>query len=45
MQAALVDCELLTLPGAGHGFKNEDAKKAEAALLAFFDKHLKPVAK
>ena len=45
MQAAMVDCDLLTLPGAGHGFKNEDAKKAEAALLAFFEKHLKPVGK
>lgn len=45
MQAALVDVELLTLPGAGHGFKNEDARKADSALMAFFDKHLKPAGK
>ena len=31
----------LTLPGAGHGFKGEDAAKADEALFAFFDKHLK----
>jgi acetyl esterase/lipase len=33
--------ELLTLPGAGHGFKGADAEKAETALFAFFDKHLR----
>jgi len=38
-----VEAELLTLPGAGHGFKGKDAETAEAALIAFFDKHLKPV--
>ena len=32
---------LLTLPGAGHGFKGQDAETAEKALVAFFDKHLK----
>src|SRR4030095_9652554 len=41
LKAATVEAELLTLPGAGHGFKGADAEKAEAALLAFFDKHLK----
>jgi acetyl esterase/lipase len=42
LKAADVEAELLTLPGAGHGFKGEDAAKADQALLAFFDKHLKP---
>ena len=41
LNAAGVEAELLTLPGAGHGFKGADAEKAEAALFAFFDKHLK----
>lgn len=41
LQAADVEAELLTLPGAGHGFKDGDAEQAEAALIAFFDKHLK----
>ncbi len=41
LKAANVEAELLTLPGAGHGFKGPDAEKAEAAMLAFFDKHLK----
>ena len=35
------DVELLKLEGAGHGFKGEDAAKAEAAMFMFFDKHLK----
>jgi len=29
------------MPGAGHGFKGEDATKAETALFTFFDRHLK----
>jgi acetyl esterase/lipase len=41
LKAAEVDAELLTLEGAGHGFKGDDAKKAEEAMVAFFDKHLK----
>jgi len=41
LKAAMVEAELLTLPGAGHGFKGEDAKKAEAAMSEFFDRHLK----
>ncbi|HEY2784744.1 MAG TPA: alpha/beta hydrolase [Fimbriiglobus sp.] len=40
LKAAEVEAELLTLPGAGHGFKGADAAKAEKALFAFFDKHL-----
>ena len=42
LKASAVEAELLTLQGAGHGFKGADAEKAEKALLAFFDKHLKP---
>lgn len=41
LQAMGARAELLTLPGAGHGFKGADAEKAEAALFAFFDKHLR----
>ena len=41
LKAADVEAELLTLPGAGHGFKGDDATKAEQALIAFFDRHLK----
>ncbi len=36
-----VEAELLTLQGAGHGFKGDDAVKAEKALIEYFDKHLK----
>lgn len=42
LKACEVEATLLTLDGAGHGFKGADAQKAEEALLAFFDKHLKP---
>jgi acetyl esterase/lipase len=41
LKAADVEAELLTLEGAGHGFKDKDAETAEKALFAFFDKHLK----
>lgn len=41
LKAAQVEVELLTLPGAGHGFKGADAEKAEAAMIGFFDRHLK----
>ena len=40
LKAAGVEAELLTLAGAGHGFKGKDAEAAEAALFAFFEKHL-----
>jgi len=36
-----VEVQLLTLQGAGHGFKGEDAQRAEKAMFDFFDKHLK----
>jgi len=41
LKASEVEVELLTLQGAGHGFKGDDAVKAEKAMLEFFDKHLK----
>ena len=41
LKAADVEAELLTLEGAGHGFKGKDAEAAEKAMLAFFAKHLK----
>jgi acetyl esterase/lipase len=42
LKAAQVEVQLLTLEGAGHGFKGADLEKADAALLAFFNAHLKP---
>lgn len=42
LKASQVEVELVTLPGAGHGFKGADAEKAQQALLAFFEKHLHP---
>ncbi len=42
MKACGAEVELLTLPGAGHGFKGADADTAQKALLAFFDGHLHP---
>jgi acetyl esterase/lipase len=41
LKAANVEAELISLEGAGHGFKGKDAETAEKALTAFFDKHLK----
>jgi len=38
---ATVEAELLSMPQAGHGFRGADAEKAEAAMMSFFDKHLK----
>lgn len=42
LKASAVEAELITLQGAGHGFKGPDAEKAETAMIAFFDQHLKP---
>jgi acetyl esterase/lipase len=42
LTACGVEVEMLTLEGAGHGFQGKDAEKADAAMLAFFDKQLKP---
>jgi acetyl esterase/lipase len=41
LKAADVEAKLFTLEGAGHGFRGADADRAEQALLASFDQHLK----
>jgi acetyl esterase/lipase len=41
LKAADVEVDLQSLEGAGHGFKGDDAKKADAAAVDFLDKHLK----
>ena len=41
LKAADVEAELLTLDGAGHGFKGADAEKAEKALFDYFARKLK----
>ncbi len=41
LEASGVDVELITMDGAGHGFKGADAEKAEAALLSYFSARLK----
>jgi acetyl esterase/lipase len=41
LKSSAVETELLTLEGAGHGFKGADAERADAAMFAFFDAHLK----
>ena len=40
LKASAVEAEVLTLEGAGHGFKGADMEKAEKGLLDFFKKHL-----
>ncbi|HTI69367.1 MAG TPA: alpha/beta hydrolase [Candidatus Limnocylindria bacterium] len=40
LQACNVEVQLLTLEGAGHGFRGADAEKAERALIEFFETHL-----
>jgi acetyl esterase/lipase len=41
LNACGVHVEMLTLEGAGHGFKGADAEKAEAAMFTFFNSQLK----
>ena len=41
LKAADVEADLLLIEGAGHGFHGKDAEKAEQAMTAFLDKHLK----
>jgi acetyl esterase/lipase len=41
LNAAGVEANLLAMEGSMHGFKGEVEEKAEAAMIAFFDKHLK----
>lgn len=36
-----VEAELVTMEGAGHGFGGKDAEAADAAMIAYFDRHLK----
>jgi acetyl esterase/lipase len=45
LKSCMVEAELLTMEGAGHGFKGDDARKADAAMVEFFEKHLKPPGK
>jgi dipeptidyl aminopeptidase/acylaminoacyl peptidase len=44
LKASGVEAQLLTVEGAGHGLKGEDETKANEAMFAFFDKHLKGAA-
>jgi acetyl esterase/lipase len=41
LKACAVEAELMTMEGAGHGFGGADAQRADEAMIAFFDKHLK----
>ena len=36
-----VKAELMTMPGAGHGFGGKDAEAADTAMIAYFDRKLK----
>jgi acetyl esterase/lipase len=45
MKKAGLSHELIVLEGQGHAFMGESGKRAEAALWAFFEKHLKDQAK
>jgi acetyl esterase/lipase len=40
LEGAGVTHELIVIPGAGHGFRGEDATRAEVALVAWFETHL-----
>jgi len=42
LKAAGVEAEVVPIEGSDHGFKGKDAERAEALLMAYFDKHLKP---
>lgn len=41
LKASQVEVVLMPFVGAGHGFGGKDAQKADEAMFAFFDKHLK----
>ena len=41
LQENKITSNFITLPGAGHGFRDADAQKAQAALLAWFEETLK----
>lgn len=40
LKASAVEAELLPIEGAGHGFSGDNAKRADEAMFAFFDRHL-----
>ena len=42
MQQVGVKSEFITIPGAGHGFTGQDAERAAAATLAWFEQTLLP---
>lgn len=45
-QKANVKTEFITIPGAGHGFRGEDSKRASAAMVSWFEQTLlKPATK
>ena len=41
LKATGVEAKLLVMQGAGHGFEGEDYDKGDAAMMKFFDTHLK----
>ena len=40
LQKANVTTEFITIPGAGHGFRGEAAKQANAAMVSWFENTL-----
>ena len=44
LKSSGVEAELLSFEKAGHGLKGDDAQKADAAMIAFFDRQLKRAA-
>jgi acetyl esterase/lipase len=42
LHEAMVDTEIETIHDAGHGFRGDDAVRAEARLFEWFDRYLKP---
>jgi pimeloyl-ACP methyl ester carboxylesterase len=40
VQQNKVKAELIIIPGAGHGFQGDDAKRASAAMVAWFEQTL-----
>jgi acetyl esterase/lipase len=43
LQENKIKSSFITLPGAGHGFRDADAQKAQAALVAWFEETLRRV--
>jgi acetyl esterase/lipase len=41
LQEQSITSKFITLPGAGHGFRDADAEKAQAALVAWFEETLR----